>query len=105
MEVQAELSGPQAELAPRGTPVDREAFCIKSALHVGILAKSYETAKAVEEKWYASWLKNRTLPPIRPEETPPYSLVSPPPMSRGVLTLGHVLNNADSVTFSLVAPA
>ena len=57
------------------------------------LAKSYEP-QAVEEKWYAAWLKNRDFAADPASEKPPYSLVIPPPNVTGVLTLGHVLNNA-----------
>jgi valyl-tRNA synthetase len=57
------------------------------------LAKSYEP-QAVEEKWYASWLRNRDFAADPASEKPPYSLVIPPPNVTGVLTLGHVLNNA-----------
>src|SRR3982750_3939395 len=47
----------------------------------------------VEERWYRTWLENRTFhaDPASPKSA--YSIVMPPPNVTGVLTLGHVLNN------------
>jgi valyl-tRNA synthetase len=56
------------------------------------LPKAYEP-QAVEEKWYAFWLKHDcfTANPLSPK--PAYSIVIPPPNVTGVLHMGHVLNN------------
>ena len=53
--------------------------------------KSYEPGD-VEKKWYAAWLKAGAFRPAATAAT--YSIVIPPPNVTGVLTMGHVLNNA-----------
>ena len=56
------------------------------------IPKAYEP-QAVEEKWYAFWLKHHcfTADPRSPK--PAYSIVIPPPNVTGMLHMGHVLNN------------
>jgi len=56
------------------------------------ITKAYEP-QAVEEKWYAFWLKHNcfTADPRSPK--PAYSIVIPPPNVTGMLHMGHVLNN------------
>jgi valyl-tRNA synthetase len=56
------------------------------------LSKTYDPA-AVEPKWYARWLEDRSFEADPHSPKPPYSIVIPPPNVTGVLTLGHVLNN------------
>ncbi len=55
------------------------------------ITKSYEPGE-VEKKWYAAWLARGAFPPSGSGE--PYAIVIPPPNVTGVLTMGHVLNNA-----------
>jgi valyl-tRNA synthetase len=57
------------------------------------LSKAYE-AQAVEAKWYARWLAEGWFTANPNSAKPAYSIVMPPPNVTGVLTLGHVLNNA-----------
>src|SRR6516225_7634320 len=56
------------------------------------IPKAYEP-QAVEEQWYAFWLKEGcfTADPNSPK--PAYSIVIPPPNVTGMLHMGHVLNN------------
>ncbi|MGB0896475.1 MAG: valine--tRNA ligase [Flavobacteriaceae bacterium] len=49
-------------------------------------------AKAVEEKWYAYWMKNNYFHST-PDDREPYTIVIPPPNVTGVLHMGHMLNN------------
>ena len=56
------------------------------------ISKAYEPG-AVEEKWYAEWLKTGCFSADPASSKPPFSIVIPPPNVTGVLTLGHVLNN------------
>ena len=56
------------------------------------ISKAYEPG-AVEEKWYAEWLKTGCFSADPASAKPPFSIVIPPPNVTGVLTLGHVLNN------------
>jgi valyl-tRNA synthetase len=56
------------------------------------LPKTYEP-QAVEEKWYAFWLKEGCFTAIPHSSKPAYSIVIPPPNVTGVLHMGHVLNN------------
>jgi valyl-tRNA synthetase len=56
------------------------------------LAKAYEP-QAVEEKWYARWLRQGHFVADPYSLKRAYSIVIPPPNVTGVLTLGHVLNN------------
>lgn len=55
------------------------------------LPKTYDP-KAVEDKWYAYWLKNEFFH-SEPDEREPYTIVIPPPNVTGVLHMGHMLNN------------
>src|SRR5215471_14155561 len=56
------------------------------------LPKAYEP-QAVEEKWYAFWLKEGCFVADPKSPKPPYSIVIPPPNITGILHMGHVLNN------------
>ena len=56
------------------------------------ISKAYEPG-AVEEKWYAEWLKTGCFSADPASAKPGFSIVIPPPNVTGVLTLGHVLNN------------
>jgi valyl-tRNA synthetase len=56
------------------------------------LPKAYEP-QAVEEKWYAYWLKHNCFVADPASPKPAYSIVIPPPNITGMLHLGHVLNN------------
>ncbi len=56
------------------------------------LAKSYEF-KAVEEKWYATWLAEKSFQATMDAGRPSFSIVIPPPNVTGVLHVGHALNN------------
>ena len=47
---------------------------------------------AVEDKWYAYWLKNKFFH-SEPDAREPYTIVIPPPNVTGILHMGHVLNN------------
>jgi valyl-tRNA synthetase len=55
------------------------------------IAKTYDP-KAVENKWYAHWLKHKFFKST-PDEREPYTIVIPPPNVTGVLHMGHMLNN------------
>jgi len=55
------------------------------------LSKKFEP-KAVEEKWYAHWLKHKFFKST-PDEREAYTIVIPPPNVTGVLHMGHILNN------------
>ncbi|MFA5193296.1 MAG: valine--tRNA ligase, partial [Verrucomicrobiia bacterium] len=57
------------------------------------IPKAYE-AKLVEDKWYQDWLKQGHFTANPASAKPPYCIVIPPPNVTGVLTMGHVLNNA-----------
>jgi valyl-tRNA synthetase len=57
------------------------------------ISKSYEPHD-VEKKWYAAWLAANAFAGRVDPKRPPYSIVIPPPNVTGVLTMGHVLNNA-----------
>src|SRR5947209_8413951 len=57
------------------------------------LSKTYDT-KTVEPKWYKRWIDNRDFEADATSKKKPFSIVMPPPNITGVLTLGHVLNNA-----------
>jgi valyl-tRNA synthetase len=50
------------------------------------------SAQAIEDKWYAHWLKKGYFHNT-PDEREPYSIVIPPPNVTGVLHMGHMLNN------------
>ena len=47
---------------------------------------------AVEDKWYAYWLRNKFFHST-PDDRPAYTIVIPPPNVTGILHMGHVLNN------------
>lgn len=47
---------------------------------------------AVEDKWYAWWLKNKFFH-SEPDGREPYTIVIPPPNVTGVLHMGHMMNN------------
>ncbi len=49
-------------------------------------------AKAIEDKWYAYWMKNNYFHST-PDHREPYTIVIPPPNVTGVLHMGHMLNN------------
>ncbi|NNC71023.1 MAG: class I tRNA ligase family protein, partial [Flavobacteriaceae bacterium] len=50
------------------------------------------SAKNVEDKWYAYWMKHDFFRST-PDDREPYSIVIPPPNVTGVLHMGHMLNN------------
>ena len=56
------------------------------------IPKAYEP-QAVEEKWYAYWLKHNCFVADPASAKPAYSIVIPPPNVTGMLHMGHVLNN------------
>ena len=56
-------------------------------------SKTYDP-KTVEPKWYQHWIDNRDFEADANSSKRPFSIVMPPPNITGVLTLGHVLNNA-----------
>src|SRR5579864_2023772 len=56
------------------------------------ISKAYEP-QAVEEKWYAFWLKENCFTANPASSKPAYSIVIPPPNVTGMLHMGHVLNN------------
>lgn len=47
---------------------------------------------AIEEKWYAYWMKHGLFR-SQPDDREPYAVVIPPPNVTGVLHMGHMLNN------------
>lgn len=55
------------------------------------ISSNYD-AKAVEDKWYGYWMKNKYFH-SEPNEKKPYTIVIPPPNVTGVLHMGHMLNN------------
>ena len=57
------------------------------------IPKAYEP-QAVEGKWYQFWLDGKFFVADPKSRKPAYSIVIPPPNVTGVLTMGHVLNNA-----------
>ncbi len=57
------------------------------------IPKAYEP-RSVETKWYADWLAKGHFTADPHSAKPAYSIVIPPPNVTGVLTMGHVLNNA-----------
>ncbi len=57
------------------------------------IPKAYEP-KQVEDKWYADWLAKGCFTANPASTKPAYSIAIPPPNVTGVLTMGHVLNNA-----------
>ncbi len=57
------------------------------------ITKSYEP-REVERRWYAAWLEAGAFAGRPAPGRKPYVIVIPPPNVTGVLTMGHVLNNA-----------
>jgi len=57
------------------------------------LSTRYSPAEA-EAKWYAFWEERGYFHPEPDASQKPYTIVIPPPNVTGVLTIGHVLNNA-----------
>ncbi len=57
------------------------------------MPKAYESAE-VEAKWYPYWENNGLFRGKVEEGKKAYSIVIPPPNVTGILTMGHVLNNA-----------
>ncbi|HTY10084.1 MAG TPA: valine--tRNA ligase [Bacteroidota bacterium] len=57
------------------------------------LPKSY-TPQEVEDKWYQYWESNGFFHAVPKSGKKPYTIVIPPPNVTGMLTMGHVLNNA-----------
>jgi valyl-tRNA synthetase len=57
------------------------------------ITKSYEP-REVEQKWYSAWMQAKAFAGTVDTAREPYSIVIPPPNVTGVLTMGHVLNNA-----------
>src|SRR5437762_972956 len=49
--------------------------------------------RAVEEKWYDFWLKEKCFVADPKAAKPPYSIVIPPPNVTGMLHMGNVLHN------------
>ncbi|HWV98873.1 MAG TPA: valine--tRNA ligase [Candidatus Acidoferrum sp.] len=56
------------------------------------IPKAYEP-HAVEERWYAFWLKENCFTANAGSSKPAYSIVIPPPNVTGMLHMGHVLNH------------
>ena len=56
------------------------------------LDKGY-SPKEIEEKWYSFWLENGFFKAEDKNDSPPFSIVIPPPNVTGVLHMGHALNN------------
>ena len=50
--------------------------------------------QSIEDKWYASWLKDECFKSSPNVEKEPFSIVIPPPNVTGVLHMGHMLNNS-----------
>src|SRR5512139_2819213 len=57
------------------------------------LNKTYDPA-VVEDKWYGFWEKHGFFFADETRPGPRFAMVIPPPNVTGVLTMGHVLNNA-----------
>lgn len=57
------------------------------------LPKNYDP-KAIEAKWYASWLENKRFHQGHANGGEPYTIVMPPPNVTGILHMGHALNNS-----------
>jgi valyl-tRNA synthetase len=50
--------------------------------------------KAVEDKWYEFWLKNKVFKGEADDTRKPFTIVIPPPNVTGSLHMGHALNNS-----------
>jgi len=57
------------------------------------IPKAYDPS-VVEDKWYKYWLDNNIFHSEVDETKEPYVVAIPPPNITGMLTMGHVLNNA-----------
>ena len=58
-----------------------------------VISTAYDPG-VVEQKWYQDWVREGTFRANVHSAKPSYSIVIPPPNVTGVLTMGHVLNNA-----------
>ncbi len=56
------------------------------------IPKTYSPA-AVEDRWYAAWLRHGFFKSSPNPAKEPYTIVMPPPNVTGVLHMGHMLNN------------
>jgi valyl-tRNA synthetase len=56
------------------------------------IPRAYDPS-AVEDKWYAYWLKHDLFHSEIDKNKKPYTIVIPPPNITGILTMGHILNN------------
>ena len=50
--------------------------------------------QSIEDKWYASWLKDECFKSSPNSQKEPFTIVIPPPNVTGVLHMGHMLNNS-----------
>jgi valyl-tRNA synthetase len=57
------------------------------------LNKVYEP-KQVEDKWYKFWMDHHLFHADAKNGKPKYTIMIPPPNVTGMLTMGHILNNA-----------
>ncbi len=57
------------------------------------ISKSYDPSR-VESRWYKTWIDRHCFRGAPNPDKEPYCIVIPPPNVTGVLTMGHVLNNA-----------
>ncbi len=57
------------------------------------IPKAYDPS-VVEDKWYKYWLGNDIFHSEVDETKQPYVIAIPPPNITGMLTMGHILNNA-----------
>ena len=58
-----------------------------------VISTAYEPG-TVEPKWYRNWIRDKDFHAKIRSPKPGYAIVIPPPNVTGVLTMGHVLNNA-----------
>lgn len=58
-----------------------------------VLDKVYDPQK-VESKWYQYWMDHQLFTANNQTDKPTYTIVIPPPNVTGMLTMGHILNNA-----------
>ncbi len=57
-----------------------------------ILEKNYDP-KAIEDKWYDTWVGRKYFHAERDKEKKPFTIVMPPPNITGQLHMGHALDN------------
>ena len=57
------------------------------------MEKVYDPKK-VEDKWYKRWLEMELFNADNASQKPTYTIMIPPPNVTGMLTMGHILNNA-----------